>query len=44
MEDMNASELLVAEAKQNQTRLILEIVKESETKEEMIDKIKALLK
>ncbi|WP_314882581.1 protein phosphatase [Filifactor alocis] len=41
--EMNTGELLVEQTKENQTRLILEIVKESKDKEEAIEKIKALL-
>lgn len=43
MEEMNTSELLVKEAKENQTRQILELVKESDTLEEAIKTIEALL-
>ncbi len=43
-EEMNVSELLVEKTEENQTRKILEIVKESKDKEEAIEKIKALLK
>lgn len=42
-EEMNTGELLVEQTKENQTRLILEIVRESKDKEEAIEKIKALL-
>lgn len=41
---MNISELLVQEAKENQTRKILEIAKESKDKEDIIKKIEELLK
>ena len=43
MEDMNASELLVKEAKENQTRKILEIIRESKDKEEAEANVKKLL-
>lgn len=43
MDEMNVGEILVKEAKENQTRLILAIVKESKTLEEAEEKIKALL-
>ena len=40
---MNTSELLVQITEENQTRKILDIVKECETLEEAIEKIKTLL-
>lgn len=43
MDDINIGEILVKEAKENQTRLILSIVKESTTLEEAEEKIKTLL-
>ena len=43
MDEMNAYELLVAEAKENQTRKILMILKECENLEEAIKKAEALL-
>ncbi len=43
-EDMNTSELLKETAEENQTRKILEIMKESKDLEEAIEKVKALLK
>ena len=43
-EEMNLSELFKETVEENQTRKILEIVKESKDKEEAIEKIKALLK
>lgn len=43
-EEMNTSELLVKMTEENQTRKILEIVRESKDKEEAEEKIKALLK
>ncbi|MDO4720725.1 MAG: protein phosphatase [Peptostreptococcaceae bacterium] len=43
MEEMNTGELLVQEAKENQTRKILELLNESESLEEAIEKVKALL-
>ncbi len=42
-EDMNISELLKEVAEENQTRKILEILKESKNLEEAIKKIEALL-
>lgn len=42
-EDMNISELLKEVVEENQTRKILEIVKESKDLEEAIKKIEALL-
>ncbi|MBF0709689.1 MULTISPECIES: protein phosphatase [unclassified Gemella] len=42
--EMNLSELLKELAEENQTRKILEILKESESLEEAIKKIEALLK
>lgn len=42
-EDMNTGELLVQEAKENQTRLILEVLNESKDLEEAKKKVKALL-
>ena len=42
-EDMNASELLKEVAEENQTRKILDILKESKDLEEAITKVKALL-
>lgn len=44
MDEMNLSELVKALAEENQTRKILEILKESENLEEAIKKIEALLK
>lgn len=41
--ELNSSELLVKEAKQNQTRKILDIAKEAKDKEEIIKEIKKLL-
>ena len=43
-EEMNLSEVVVELAKENQTRKILEILKECETLEEAIQKIEELLK
>lgn len=43
MDEMNANELLAKYVEENQTRKILEIVKECKTIEEAIEKIKALL-
>ena len=43
-EDINIGELLVKVAEENQTRKILEIVKESKDLREAEEKIKALLK
>lgn len=43
-EDMNISELLKEVVEENQTRKILEIVKESKNLEEAIKKIEELLK
>lgn len=42
-EEMNASELVKELAEENQTRKILEIVKECESIDEAVEKIKALL-
>lgn len=42
-EDMNASELLKEVAEENQTRKILDILKDSKDLEEAIEKVKALL-
>lgn len=42
-EEMNTSELLVKEAKENQTRKILEILNESKDLEDAKAKVKALL-
>lgn len=42
-EDMNVGELLVAEAKKENTRTILEILRESKDLDEAIAKVKALL-
>ena len=42
-DDMNTGELLVKEAKENQTREILDMMKESKDLEEAIAKVKALL-
>jgi hypothetical protein len=42
-EDMNASELLVELAEENQTRKILAIIKDCESLEEVIQKVEALL-
>lgn len=42
-EDMNTSELLKEVVEENQTRKILEILKESKNLEEAIKKIEALL-
>lgn len=42
-EDMNIGELLKETAEENQTRKILEIVKESKDLQEAEEKIKALL-
>lgn len=42
-EDMNISELLKEVVEENQTRKILEILKESKNLEEAIKKIEALL-
>lgn len=44
MEDMNVSELLKEVTEENQTRKILEILKNSENLEEAIKKIEALIK
>ena len=43
VEDMNISEIAIKEAKENQTRKILEIIKESKSLEEATEKTKALL-
>lgn len=43
MDEMNVGELLVKEAKQNQTREILELLNESKDLEEAKEKVKALL-
>lgn len=43
-EDMNVSELLKEVVEENQTRKILEMVKESKNLEEAIKKIEELLK
>lgn len=43
-EEMNTSELLKEVTEENQTRKILDIVKESKDKEEAIKKIEELLK
>jgi len=42
-EEMNVGELLMKEAKENRTREILEILKESKNLQEAIEKTKALL-
>ena len=42
-EEMNLSELLVKEAKENELRKILLMIKESNSLEELEEKIKALL-
>lgn len=44
MDDVNVGELLVEEAKENQTRKILEIMNESQDLEEAKEKVKDLLK
>lgn len=44
MDEMNLSELVKELAEENQTRKILEILKESENLEEAIKKIEALIK
>ncbi|MDY3006016.1 hypothetical protein [Anaerococcus porci] len=44
MEDMNTSELLKEVVEENQTRKILEILKESKDLDEAIKKIEELLK
>jgi len=43
-EEMNTSELLKKVAEENQTRKILEIIKECKTVDEAIKNVKALLK
>ncbi len=43
-EDMNTSELLVEEAKENRTREILDLIKDCKDLEEAIEKIRALLR
>lgn len=43
MEEMNTSELLVKEAKENRTREILEILEQAKDLEEAKEKIKTLL-
>lgn len=43
VEDMTATEIAVKEGKENQTRKILEIIKESKSLEEATEKTKALL-
>lgn len=43
-EEMNANEMIKELAEENQTRKILELAQESKDKEEIIEKIKALLK
>ena len=43
MDEMNANELLAKYVEENQTRKILEIIKECESLEEAIEKVKALL-
>lgn len=43
-EEMNLSELVKELAEENQTRKILEILKESESLEDAIKKIEALIK
>jgi hypothetical protein len=42
--DKHTGELLVEKAEENQTRKILELVRECTSVEEALDKIKALLK
>lgn len=42
-EEMNVGELLVEQTKENQTRLILEILNECKDLEEAKEKVKALL-
>jgi len=42
-EDINTSELLVEKAEENQTRKILEILKDSKDIEDAVTKVKALL-
>ncbi|MCL2461296.1 MAG: protein phosphatase [Defluviitaleaceae bacterium] len=42
-EDMNTGELLKEVAEENQTRKILELVKECKSLDEAVEKIKALL-
>lgn len=44
MDEMNLSENLIKMTEENQTRKILEILENSKTLEEAIEKIKALLK
>ena len=43
MKDMNTGELLAKEAKENRTREILEIMRDSKDLEEAIKRVKALL-
>ena len=43
-EEMNAVEILKEVAEENQTRKILEILKESKVLNEAIEKVKALIK
>ncbi|MGP1567983.1 MAG: hypothetical protein ACTTHM_04645 [Peptoanaerobacter stomatis] len=43
MEDMNQTEALVEKTEENQTRKILELMRDSKTLEEAIEKVKALL-
>ena len=42
-DDMNTAELLRDEAKESRTREILEILRDSKTLEEAVEKVKALL-
>ena len=44
MDDMNAVELLIQMTEENQTRKIIEILKDNQAPPEVIEKIKALLK
>lgn len=43
-EEMNACELLKEVIEENQTRKILEMIKETEDREELLEKVRALLK
>lgn len=42
-EEMNQTEMLVEKTEENQTRKILEIMKDSSSLDEAIEKVKALL-
>lgn len=43
MEDMNLGEMLAAKCEENQTRKILELLRECKSIEEAIEKVKSLL-